>query len=236
MLADRLLKEVYAFDISRAKLPKRIGVLDPFNGEQADQVRRNVETFHRLFYSDEKPRMLMLGINPGRFGAGSTGICFTDPKRCETELGIPVQGKHTHEPSSDFFYRMIAAAGGPEAFYGKVYVQSLCPLGFTRKGKKGTWVNLNYYDDPELQKEVTPLMVEWIHKLIATGMRTDVAGCIGTGKNYAFFSKLNTEHGFFDHIVPLEHPRYVMQYKYKTMDLYINKYLQAVDEPARPVP
>lgn len=230
MLADRLLKEVFAFDITKAKLPKRIGVLDPFNGEYAEQVRRNVELFHRRYYADEQPRMLMLGINPGRFGAGSTGICFTDTKRCEADLGIPVEGVQTHEPSSDFFYRMVRAAGGPEAFYGRVYVQSLCPLGFTQKGPKGTWVNLNYYDDPVLQKKITPLMVDWIHALIGTGMHTTLACCIGTGKNYTFMKKLNDKHGFFERIIPLEHPRFVMQYRYKRLEEYIDKYLAALLE------
>jgi hypothetical protein len=235
MLADRLLKEVHGFDISKARLPKHVGVLDPFHGENAAQVRAMVEEFHRRYYADNRPRMLMLGINPGRFGAGSTGICFTDTKRCETDLGIRVEGLQTHEPSSDFFYRMVRAAGGPEAFYGQVYVQSLCPLGFTRKGDKGTWVNLNYYDDPALQKAITPLMVQWVGRLIATGMRTDLACCIGTGRNYAFFSKLNEEHGFFRRIIPLEHPRFVMQYRYKTLERYIDKYLAALLEPQEDV-
>ncbi|MEO8734074.1 MAG: DUF4918 domain-containing protein, partial [Flavobacteriales bacterium] len=92
MLADRLLKEVLAFNLKKARLPSGIDVLDPFNGENADQVRQIVELFHRQYYSDERPRILMLGINPGRLGAGSTGICFTDTKRCEGDLGIPVEG------------------------------------------------------------------------------------------------------------------------------------------------
>ncbi|MCB0773466.1 MAG: DUF4918 family protein [Flavobacteriales bacterium] len=232
MLADRLLREVHAFDITRARLPKHIGVLDPFHGENAAQVRSMVDTFHRRFYADERPRMLMLGINPGRFGAGSTGICFTDTKRCEADLGIPVQGLRTHEPSSDFFYRVVRAAGGPEAFYGQVYVQALCPLGFTKKGPQGTPVNLNYYDDGALQAAVAPLMAAWVGRLIATGMRTDLACCIGTGKNFAFFSKLNEEHGFFRRIIPLEHPRFVMQYRYKRLEEYIGKYLAALEEAA----
>lgn len=232
MLADRLLHEVFSFDLSKAKLPKRIGVLDPFNGEASGQVRRNVERFHRQYYADERPRMLMLGINPGRFGAGSTGICFTDTKRCQADLGIAVEGLQTHEPSSDFFYRMVRAAGGPQAFYGRVYVQSLCPLGFTAKGKNGTWVNLNYYDDPVLQKKITPLITNWVRALIATGMRTDVAACIGAGKNLAFFTKLNDKHGFFKRIIPLAHPRFVMQYKYKQLDAYVDSYLAALEEAA----
>lgn len=228
MLADRLLKEVFSFDLSKAKLPKDIQVLDPFNGENAEHVRHIVELFHRKYYTDERQRMLMLGINPGRLGAGSTGICFTDTKRCEADLGIPVEGMRTHEPSSDFFYRVVRAAGGAEEFYSRVYVQALCPLGFTRMGGKGAQLNLNYYDDAALQKAITPVVVRWVKDLIATGLRTDVMACIGTGKNLTFLKKLNDQHGFFERIIPLEHPRFVMQYKYKTMEVYIDRYLGAV--------
>ncbi|MBK6892994.1 MAG: DUF4918 family protein [Flavobacteriales bacterium] len=125
----RLLKEVFAFNLKKVKLPDGINVLDPFNGENAEEVRRMVKLFHRQYYADERPRMLMLGINPGRLGAGSTGICFTDTKRCEADLGIPVEGMRTHEPSSDFFYRAVRAAGGAEAFT----TASMCkrsPAGF----------------------------------------------------------------------------------------------------------
>lgn len=230
MLADRLLKEVFAFNLHQAQLPEGVDVLDPFNGEHADQVRELVGLFHRKYYADDAPRMLMLGINPGRLGAGSTGICFTDTKRCEADLGLPVQGMRTHEPSSDFFYRAIRAAGGPQAFYSKMYVQAICPLGFTRMGPKGTPLNLNYYDDAALQQAITPVVTQWIKQLIATGMRTDKACCIGTGKNLAYLKKLNEEHRFFEKIIPLEHPRFVMQYKYKTLEVYINRYVAAVAE------
>ncbi len=227
------MKEVFAFNLSAAKLPPHIGVLDPFHGGHAEEVRRMVELFHHRFYGDERPRMLMLGINPGRLGAGSTGICFTDTKRCEADLGIPVEGMRTHEPSSDFFYRVVRAAGGAGAFYSRVYVQALCPLGFTRPGPKGRPVNLNYYDDAALQQAITPLVVQWVRDLIATGLRTDVMCCIGTGKNLAYLNKLNAAHGFFGRILPLEHPRFVMQYRYKQVDAYIHRYLAALDEADR---
>lgn len=235
MLADRLLKEVFAFNLKGAKLPAHIGVLDPFHGGHAAQIRGMVAEFHHRYYADERPRMLMLGINPGRLGAGSTGICFTDTKRCEADLGIAVHGMRTHEPSSDFFYRVVRAAGGAHAFYGHVYVQALCPLGFTRIGPKGTPVNLNYYDDAALQQAITPKVAQWVQDLIATGLRTDVMCCIGTGKNLAYLNKLNAAHGFFGRILPLEHPRFVMQYRYKQVDTYIHRYLAALEQADRGV-
>jgi hypothetical protein len=224
MLADRLLPHVLHFSMKDTKLPAGIGVLDPFNGPHAGEVRRIVTRFHRKYYSDDKPRTLMLGINPGRLGAGSTGLPFTDTKRCESDLGIPVNGLRTHEPSSDFFYRMIRAAGGAEAFYSKFYVHAVCPLGFVKDG-----VNLNYYDDKALQKAVTPFVENWLRTLVRCGMRTDIVLCIGTGKNAAYFSKLNDKLGLFDRIIALEHPRYVMQYKARSLENYIDKYLAALE-------
>lgn len=229
MLADRLLQHVLSFSLAGTKLPKGVGVLDPFNGPHADEVRRIVTAFHRKYYSDNKPRTLMLGINPGRLGAGSTGLSFTDTKRCENDLGIAVNGLRTHEPSSDFFYRMIRAAGGPEAFYGQVYVHAVCPLGFVKEQAKGAPINLNYYDDKALEQAVTPFVEHWLRTLVQCGMRTDTVLCIGTGKNAAYFSKLNERLGLFARCIALEHPRYVMQYKARSLEVYIDKYLHALE-------
>jgi hypothetical protein len=54
-----------------------------------------------------------------------------------------------------------------------------------------------------------------------------VVYCLGTGKNYKFLLQLNEEHNWFDVIVPLEHPRYIMQYKSSRVEEYIQKYLKA---------
>jgi len=227
-LAERLLEHVLSFSLDGVKLPRGVGVLDPFHGGHGDDVRRIVTRFHCTYYADQRPRLLMLGINPGRLGAGSTGLPFTDTKRCESELGIEVKGLRTHEPSSDFFYRMIAAAGGPERFYGQVYVHSICPLGFVKRGPQGTDINLNYYDDLVLEKAVTPFVERWLRTLIDCGMRTDRVICIGTGRNAAYFTRLNARLGLSDQIEPVEHPRYVMQYKARSIDAYIDKYLRTL--------
>ena len=227
-LADHLLQHVLSFSLDKVKLPPGVGVLDPFQGGHAKEILRIVTRFHRAYYSDVRPRVLMLGINPGRLGAGSTGLSFTDTKRCETDLGIPVTGLHTHEPSSDFFYRMIHAAGGVDRFYGQVYVHSVCPLGFVKDGPNGRAINLNYYDDPALERAVLPFMEQWLRALVDMGMRTDVVLCIGTGLNAKSFTALNGRLKLFDRIVALEHPRYVMQYKAKQLDRYIGKYVQSL--------
>ena len=59
------------------------------------------------------------------------------------------------------------------------------------------------------------------------GVNTDVCFCFGTGKNEQFLTKLNDKMFFFKKIVALEHPRYIMQYKSKTKQDFIDKYVSA---------
>jgi hypothetical protein len=232
MLAERLLQHVMSFSLKNVELPSGIAVLDPFNGPNGMEVRRIVTEFHQRFYQDERPRTLMLGINPGRLGAGSTGLSFTDTKRCAQDLGIPVHGIQTHEPSSDFFYRMVRAAGGAASFYGAIYVHAVCPLGFVKEGPNGGPININYYDDKALERAVTPFVEHWLQTLVDAGLRRDLVLCIGTGKNAAYFTRLNQRLGLFHRVIALEHPRYVMQYKARQIDRYIDRYLQALAEAA----
>ena len=70
-------------------------------------------------------------------------------------------------------------------------------------------------------------MIENIRKQIDLGIKTDTCFCFGTGKNEKFLRKLNDEHRFFNHIIALEHPRFIMQYKSKNRHLYIDKYITA---------
>ncbi len=95
---------------------------------------------------------MILGINPGRFGGGVTGIPFTDPKRVIEKCGLAYSGEMKHEPSSVFVYEMIDAFGGAIKFYEQFYIHSVCPLGFTNINNKGKAINYNYYDSKELTK------------------------------------------------------------------------------------
>ncbi len=170
---------------------------------------------------------MILGINPGRFGAGLTGIPFTDPKRLVANCGIEYNGISAHELSSVFVYDVIAAFGGEEMFYKNFYINSVCPLGFTSLSKKGKEVNYNYYDSKELTNCVYDFIMESIKKQIGFGINTDVCFCFGTGKNEKFLLEINNEFGFFRKIIALEHPRYIMQYKLKKKQQYIDKYIKA---------
>ncbi len=205
-------------------LPPGIRVMNPFTDPL---VSKTAAAFYRKYYDDDLPRHLILGINPGRFGAGATGIPFTDPKRLIEKCAIDFQGTLLHEPSSVFVYGVIDAYGGAEAFYRRFYINSVCPLGFTAPGASGKEVNYNYYDSTELTTAVYDFIIENMKKQIAMGVETDVCFCFGTGKNEAFLRKLNQDKKYFRKIVALEHPRFIMQYKARSKQLYIDKYLAA---------
>jgi hypothetical protein len=49
------------------KLPAGIHIMNPFR-ENKD-IQKLSSLFYNKYYSDQKPRHLILGINPGRFGA-----------------------------------------------------------------------------------------------------------------------------------------------------------------------
>ncbi len=207
-------------------LPKGIRVMNPFQENPSALAASSL--FYKTYYNDQAPRHMILGINPGRFGAGLTGVPFTDPKRLKDACGIAeYSGPMAHEPSSVFIYDMIESYGGPERFYKKFYINSICPLGFTATGGNGREINHNYYDSAALAKAVRPFAVARIKEQLSFNIMADTCFCLGTGKNAEYLRKLNEEHGLFGRIVPLEHPRYIIQYKAKRQPEYIAKYLEA---------
>ncbi len=139
------------------------------------------------------------------------------------------EGPVTHEPSSVFIYDMIREFGGAKDFYSKFYIHSVFPLGFT-KNTNGRETNFNYYDSKDLVNSVYDFIIENIRNQIDLGIHQEVCFCFGTGKNHKFLLELNNKHQFFGQIVPLEHPRFIIQYKAKSKEKYIEKYLQAFNK------
>lgn len=224
-LADRIIDFIRNLAFA-GTLPKGIRILNPF--QESASVREISESFYRKYYSDNRPRKLILGINPGRLGAGSTGIPFTDTKRLQEDCGLSGPEFNTHEPSSVFIYKMIEAFGGPEAFYREYYINSVCPLGFViHKEKTDRWVNYNYYDSPELFAAVREFALDKLQEQIAWGMETDEVYSLGK-KNAKYLRELNKEQGLFQKVVPMDHPRYIVQYKSRQMDAYVDKYLKTL--------
>ena len=104
------------------------------------------------------------------------------------------------------------------------FLPLLYPFAITKDGK-----NYNYYDEKSLAEKLTPEIVQTIKSQIEFGAHKDFAILLGK-KNAAYFSKINEEHKFFKKIIVLEHPRYIMQYRLKKIDHYIEKYLGAINQ------
>lgn len=227
-MADRILHFYQHIDASQLNLPAGIHLINTYR--ESPGAMEIASKFYHKYYNDEHKRLLILGINPGRFGAAVTGVPFTDPKRLESVLQIPFSGKVTHEPSSVFIYEMIAAYGGAEAFYNRFYINSIFPLALTTTGDKGKEKNFNYYDRPDLINLLRGSIINNINQQRGMGVHQEVCLCFGTGKNESFLRKLNDEYRFFGKIIALEHPRFIVQYKSRQRQYYIDKYLAAFNQ------
>jgi hypothetical protein len=67
-------------------------------------------------------------------------------------------------------------------------------------------------------KSLKPFIISNLIKQIGIGINSRTCYCLGQGKNFEYLKFLNIELGLFDEIVPLPHPRWVMQYKRKQLD------------------
>jgi hypothetical protein len=203
------------------QIPEGIELIYPFGNKETFALFRE---FYQTFFADSNDRSFIFGINPGRFGAGITGVPFTDPVMLEEACGIPNHLKKRHELSSIFVYDIINSFGGPRSFYNRFYITSVCPLGFISKSK-----NVNYYDDKALYEAVKGHIVENIRTQLDFGHISSRVFSLGKGKNYDFMRRLNDEYGFFNEIIPLPHPRWVMQYRLKRKEEFIDEILEKLE-------
>ncbi|RLD45269.1 MAG: DUF4918 domain-containing protein [Bacteroidetes bacterium] len=211
--SERVMKFYDALHIEEV-LPEGIEIINPYQQAEVKEVCRE---FYTKYYSDNNGRHLILGINPGRFGAGITGIPFTDPQKLADECGIANSFNKRSELSSEFIYFLINAMGGPAHFYKHYFIGAVSPLGFLKNGK-----NHNYYDSAELYRALKPFIIKNLVEQIGLGITSRKCFCLGQGKNLEYMNRLNDELGLFDEIIPLPHPRWVMQYRRKKLDLYLS--------------
>jgi len=216
-------KAIHFYDSLQIKtsLPAGTEILNPYD---MPAVKDIVRAFFTKYHNDHKDRVVILGINPGRFGAGITGITFTDPVRLEEDCQIPNGFEKRSELSSRFIYEVISSYGGCLAFYQRFFLSAVSPLGFVRDGK-----NLNYYDDRELESSLGDFIESTLLDQLDLGIRRDKAICLGEGKNKKYLEKLNERLGLFGEIKSLPHPRWVMQYRFKRKEEFLGKYLEVLE-------
>lgn len=229
MMSETFADRVIAFNRQlhySGKLPKGFQVMNPYldNPETMEVMQQ----FYRKYYNDSVKRRFIVGINPSRHGAGVTGVPFTDTKRLDSVCGIRMKSAYTHEISSVFIYDLIADYGGAHQFYNQFYINSPFPLAIIRQTKDGKSLNANYYDDPELFDCVKDFMIASLKNHISMGLDASEVFILGK-KNADFIQKLNNETKLFDKLTVLEHPRFIQQYKSKEKQLYIDKYILALN-------
>ena len=211
------------------KLPDGFILVNPFNGDNKNQINRVTNLFYNKYYNDNNSRILIIGSSPARRGTAVTGVPYEDSEHLKEITGEELNNFYINKSSSNFLYDVIDEYGGCEKFYKKFYMNFICPLGIVRINSNGREVNCNYYENKKVQDILYSFIVESLKKQIEFGIDTSVVYCIGSGDNYKFLSKLNDEFHFFERIIPLEHPRFIMQYNSKNVDVYIKKYLDALN-------
>jgi len=216
-------KQILDFYSSLTKtppLPKGVEAIYPFDNAQTIEV---MQTFFNKYYNDSKPRTYLIGINPGRLGSGVTGIGFTDAYHLEKYCDIPNSFDKRVEISAAFMFEVIEAYGGVEKFYGDFFFTTVMPLGLLKAGK-----NYNYYDDKETQKSLEPFITQTLLAQMAMDAAKPHIICVGTGKNLKYLQTFNEKHHCFSSIDVVPHPRWVMQYRRKEKQKYIEVYVDAL--------
>ncbi len=218
--ADRLSRFLTTFPLP-ADLPEGVEARSPFREPAVQELLRR---FGHRYYADNQSRVAVLGINPGRLGMGRTGVAFTDPAALTEFCGISHDlPRQRPELSTQFIYRVVTELGGPTAFYQHFYLGSIYPLVLLNKG-----LNYNYYDAPALTKALWPDMQLSLRQQVQVlGLRTDVAVSLGQ-RNGTFLKRLNGELGLFERIITLDHPRYLMQYRRRSLEANVAHYVEAL--------
>lgn len=98
--------------------------------------------FYGRFYRDGVPKTVLCGLNPGRLGAGKTGVPLLDFRSLALLMPDLAGGRHETERSAQFFFSVIEGIGA-ERFFQSFYVTNISWVGYLKDGK-----NLNFYDLP----------------------------------------------------------------------------------------
>lgn len=204
-------------------------ISNPFNGKNRIQIKEITNAFYKKYYNDHNKRYLILGSSPARKGTATTGIPFEDASHLYKETGIMIDNFYINKSSSNFLYDVMEQYGGCQRFYKDFFMSFVCPLGIVNVNSKGNLVNANYYENKKLEKALHNFIVDSLKKQIALGIDTSICYCIGSGENFKFLTKINEEYHFFDKIIALEHPRFIMQYNSKDRNKYLDKYINALN-------
>ncbi len=198
-------------------LPNKIKIMNPYENIEVKEI---IIKFFTKYFNDKNKRIFVIGINPGRFGGGITGICFTDPIALQNYCGIENSFQKKLELSSRLVYSFLTKFSDVKTFYSKYYLTALYPFALLENSK-----NYNYYDSKKIYELLKPTIINSIKSQIEFGCDNETVICLGK-KNANYLNDINDEYKLFHNIIVLDHPRYIMQYKLKSIQQYFNKYLK----------
>lgn len=227
--AKNAIKYYLGLASEQVEIPEGYRVINPYTGDNREQIEKVLKGFYTKFYNDKNQRRLIWGSSPARRGTALIGVPFEEAAHLEQITGIKLEGFHISKASSGFLQDVIELYGGYEVFYKHFYMSFICPFGISKVTPKGTETNCNYYENKILCDSVYDLIVKTIKNQLKFGIDTSVCYCIGSGENYKFLTKINKKYQFFNTIIALEHPRFIMQYNSRNKNTYIKKYLDALN-------
>lgn len=222
MTFSKQIQDFY-FNLPKAlPLPNGVEIIYPFDNVETKRV---METFFNKYYADNRPRTYLVGINPGRLGSGITGIGFADAYHLDKYCDIPNSFDKRVEISAAFMFEVIEAYGSVEKFYKDFFFTTVMPLGLLRNDK-----NYNYYDDLETQAALESFIEETLLKQMSFPEAKPNIICVGQGKNLKYLKAFNDKHHCFNSIEVVPHPRWVMQYRRREKQKYIEAYLEIFEK------
>jgi hypothetical protein len=147
-------KQLYDLDKLRSLIDNPDIEIIEKDEDDGDALKNQI-LFDEKYYHEGFPKIVLCGINPGRKGAGVTGVPFVDMATLAERLPdnkISFNGDDDPtEPSAKFFNKIIDDHFGVDKFYKHFYVTNFSWVGFTIKiksdgDKKTRKRNLNYFD------------------------------------------------------------------------------------------
>lgn len=203
----------------QSTLPEGVEVHNPFDDPKK---RSAIIEFCQKYYADSNGRTHILGINPSRMTATTTGVNYTDGYALKYYCGIDNEFSASRELTSDFFYRVVEKMGGADTFYKTTFAWAIMPLSVTKEGGYE-----NYYEESLLMYLLDIILsnMAWLQTSIPS---TGKAVVLGTGENKKSFGQLAGHPFGYDQVEYLPHPRWVMQYNRAKLDHYTDLYVKAL--------
>ena len=172
-----------------------------------------LDAFWQHYVPYPLPQTVILGLNPGRFGAGQTGIPFIDFRSLSVLLPDAELPKLDSEPSATFFFRVVQQIGA-EKFYREFFVSNVSALGYLRNGK-----NANYTDLPQVAQQI-----------VARNFAEEMAALrpkriIALGREAEASAQELYPDGSV-RISHLPHPSWIMTYRLREAQSWVRRYAQ----------